>query len=106
VWAFALRCRATFWLLAVGRGTIAGQRCRIAPGGGVADAQITATGSDTGVHYGGDVRAHSGYRIPDVQIGLLYVNDNREGFKTFRAKGVGVQVNSTASLDERSTRAL
>jgi hypothetical protein len=70
-------------------------------GGVIADATVTATGTDTGAVYRTATTSTGSYRIPDMQVGTYSVSVSSPGFRTEQKTGVVVQINTTASLDFR-----
>ena len=79
------------------RGTIAGTVIDTS-GGVIVNAQIVATGTDTGSVYSTTSGPTGGFRISDVKIGVYSVTITAAGFKTEKQTGIEVQVNSVASL--------
>ncbi|HKV61887.1 MAG TPA: carboxypeptidase regulatory-like domain-containing protein [Candidatus Acidoferrum sp.] len=80
------------------RGTIAGTVLD-SSGGVVVNATVTVTRTETGANYSATTGPTGGYRIPDVQVGVYSVSVAAPGFKTETKTGVGVQINTTSSLD-------
>jgi len=68
-------------------------------GGVVSDATIVATGADSGTVYNATSSSTGAYRISNMVVGPYNLTVTANGFKVAEAKGVVVQINSTASLD-------
>jgi hypothetical protein len=65
----------------------------------VQGAQVTATGTETGTVYQSVSSSTGAYRFTGLVIGHYDVTVTANGFRTYTASKVEVQVNSTASLD-------
>jgi hypothetical protein len=68
-------------------------------GGVVVDAQIQATHVDTHTIYNAVSTSTGAYRLSNLALGVYDIAVTAKGFKIADAKGVVVQINTTASLD-------